>query len=142
MSECSLPSYDDMTEHPYLSDFFARVLAGGTMITATTEELCAYIRKTPSMEESHVVRCIWRSELMRSGVQHEFLLLKCLLAEKGLLWLRLERIEKQGRPISGSGLPRSRSGPSRASDLVSPAPDLLAVLLTDVPALVYPGVQG
>lgn len=96
-----LPQYNDVTNPSDLGDYFARVLAGGALITATTDELRAYFDRTPRLSRCRVVQCIRRSE--NQGVRHEFALVQCALgSDKGKVWLRLERLERTNRDSPGS----------------------------------------
>lgn len=127
-SHLLLPHYDDVnnlaattssTGSGPLDDYFARVLAGGALITATSDEFREYLGRTTRLRgrSCRVVQCIRRSE---SGVRvegngaavavavREFLLVQCALGvDKGNVWLRLERLERTG------------DGGSTANDIVS-----------------------
>lgn len=110
-----LPDYDNIFDPGHIGDLFARTLNSDTIVNASMQELCSYINQLPAsvQEQDHVVELVRRKE--SSGVEAEYLIVQCALVDKGTVWIRLERLE---RDVPTRSL--SRNIGSKANDMVRP----------------------
>lgn len=132
-STTSLPSYNSISGPRNYSpssagDLFARALNSDTPINASVQELHSYLRQLPAdlAEQDVIAQVVRRKEL--EGAKHEFILLQCALAEKGSVWIRIERLEKVTSPRmpnfrvrfgSAGGTSSSSTSNSKPNDTVS-----------------------
>lgn len=117
-----LPDYDNIFASGHIGDLFARTLNSDTVVNASMLELCSYINQLPDsvQEQDRIVELVRRKE--SSGVEHEYLLVQCALADKGTVWIRLERLE---RDVPVRSL--SRNTGSKANDMVRSMASLLTL---------------